>query len=363
MTEGSEVMARSRSDTPGKDGRGARAGMSAGGRPAKRSVGVKEGVPSRGPVVRVAPASTAPRVRAASLEARSGDATTVVGPSARLPNPIHLAGEPVLQYQPAVDLATGRLLGFEALVRWSRPDGPEELGGHIMADVLIPWAEASDNVADLDEWVLMEACSTAQGWVSGVQIAVNCSTEDFHSGRASKSVKAALEVSRLNPDRLTVEVSERTIADSSCVEDLVAVAAQGVHLAVDDVGTRWTSLQPLRELQVDTVKIDRSFVAGLEVDAGMNRCVVEALLNVSHSLAMSTVAEGIETYQQLTILQEFGVDVGQGYFFSSPLASDVADELATAEQRPVFSLGPGHDKAVHGTEHIQRVGPIPLNTV
>ncbi|EQD32222.1 Diguanylate phosphodiesterase, predicted domain protein, partial [mine drainage metagenome] len=135
--------------------------------------------------------------------------------------------------------------------------------------------------------------------------------------------------------------------------DLEKLSNMGVHLAVDDVGTRWSSLRPFKELNVDTVKIDGSFIAGLEPEAGMNRCVVEALLNVSHSLGMSTIAEGIETPQQVAILQEFGVDVGQGFFFAHPLPPKRARELANADTRPIFSLGPGHDSSVRHTEDIQ----------
>ncbi len=263
-------------------------------------------------------------------------------------NPLKLAGAPSLEYQPAVDLATGRLLGFEALVRWTQADRTS-----IQADVLVPWAEASDNMSTLDAWVFVEACTQAQSWAAGIQIAVNCSIDEFREGAASESIQHALEISGLNPDRLTVEVGEQTISDTKSLEDLKRLSDLGVHLAVDDVGTRWSSLKPFKELNVDTVKIDKSFIAGLESEAGMNRCVVEALLNVSHSLAMSTIAEGIETPQQVAILQEFGVDVGQGYFFAHPLSAERAGELANAETRPVFSLGPGHDASVKYTEHIQ----------
>ncbi len=263
-------------------------------------------------------------------------------------NPLKLAGSPSLEYQPAVDLATGRLLGFEALVRWTQTDRT-----NIQADVLVPWAEASDNMSTLDAWVFVEACTQAQSWSAGIQIAVNCSMDEFREGKASESIQHALKVSGLNPDRLTVEVGEQTISDTKSLEDLRKLCDLGVHLAVDDVGTRWSSLRPFKELNVDTVKIDKSFISGLESEAGMNRCVVEALLNVSHSLAMSTIAEGIETPQQVAILQEFRVDVGQGYFFAHPLSAERAGQLANAETRPVFSLGPGHDASVRHTEDIQ----------
>lgn len=244
-----------------------------------------------------------------------------------------LAGRPVLEFQPAVDLATGRLLGFEALIRWDHPTK-----GHIPPHVLLPWAEANDDIASLNAWILSEACTQAQAWPSGIQVAVNCSIVQLRRGEASGAVAHALEQSGLNPDRLTIEVTERAIADDKAARDLRAVSALGVHLAVDDVGTSWSTLQPLRRLDVEIVKIDRAFITSLEAREGMNRAIVEAIIHVSHTLAMSTVAEGVETAQQVAILREFGADVGQGYFFDPPLADNDARALAMAEPRPIYDL-------------------------
>jgi EAL domain-containing protein (putative c-di-GMP-specific phosphodiesterase class I) len=244
-----------------------------------------------------------------------------------------LAGRPVLEFQPAVDLATGRLLGFEALIRWDHPTK-----GHIPPHVLLPWAEANDDIASLNAWILTEACRQAQEWPSGIQVAVNCSIVQLRRGEACEAVARALEESGLNPDRLTIEVTERAIADDQAARDLRAVSALGVHLAVDDVGTSWSTLQPLRRLDVEIVKIDRAFITSLEAREGMNRAIVEAVIHVSHTLAMSTVAEGVETAQQVAILREFGADVGQGYFFDPPLAANDARALAMAEPRPVYDL-------------------------
>ncbi len=155
----------------------------------------------------------------------------------------------------------------------------------------------------------------------------------------------ALEASGLNPDRLTIEITERTINDDRAAADLRALSELGVHLAVDDVGTSWSSLQVLRKFAIEIVKIDRAFINNLEAEEGMNRAIVEAIIHVGHSLAMSTVAEGVESSQQAAILREFGADVGQGYFFAPPFASDEAHQLATAEPRPIFSLGPGRESS------------------
>jgi EAL domain-containing protein (putative c-di-GMP-specific phosphodiesterase class I) len=266
-------------------------------------------------------------------------------------NPV-LEGEPILEFQPAVDLATGRLLGFEALLRWNHPTR-----GHIPPGILIPWAEANDHILELNAWVLAEACLEAQRWPLGIQIAVNLSVIQLQRGEGAVAVLDALEESGLNPDRLTVEITEDVISDELSAADLHALSAIGVHLAVDDVGNNWTSMNSLQRFSVDTVKIDRPFVAGLESDQGVNRCIVEALVHVSHSMSMCTVAEGAETAQQVAILREFGADVAQGFFFAKPLPADDALELAATEQRAVFSLGTDTGDTVFGTTHVQ---PQPL---
>jgi EAL domain-containing protein (putative c-di-GMP-specific phosphodiesterase class I) len=251
-----------------------------------------------------------------------------------------LAGKPVLEYQPAVDLATGRLLGMEALVRWEHPTK-----GRIAPDILIPWAEENGDIVALNAWVMEAACCEAELWSTGLQLAVNCSIIQLRRGEASKAITRALAASELNPDRLTIEVTERTINDDRAAADLRALSDLGVHLAVDDVGTSWSSLQVLRKFAIEIVKIDRAFINNLEAEEGMNRAIVEAIIHVGHSLAMSTVAEGVESAEQAAILREFGADVGQGYFFAPPLRSDEAHQLATAEPRPIFSVGPGRESS------------------
>ncbi len=247
-------------------------------------------------------------------------------------------GEPFLEYQPAVDLATGRLLGFEALVRWKHPTR-----GTIAPSVLIPWAEANGTIVELNSWVIREACRQAQKWSSAIQLAVNCSLVQLHHGQASVAISEALAATGFNPDRLTVEVTEGTIADERASNDLRAVTALGAHLAVDDVGTSWSSLRPLRKFDIESVKIDRAFIASLEAEEGMNRAIVDAIVHVAHSLAMSTVAEGIETPHQVEILREFGADVGQGYLFARPLPVEEANRLGCANPRPIFPTSAPED--------------------
>ena len=250
-----------------------------------------------------------------------------------------LEGFPFLQFQPAVDLMTGRLLGFEAFVRWQHPTK-----GLITPDVLIPWAEKNGHIGALNAWILAEASRQAADWPSAIQISVNCSTTELREGRMSVATAAALEESGLNPDRLTIEVKEATVGEPAAKNDLHALSQMGVRLAVDNVGTSWSGLANLRPLAIETAKIDREFISALEPSEGVNRAITEAIIQVSHTLAISTVAEGVETAEQVAVLREFGADVAQGYFFARPLPSEKAHLMANAEPRTVFAFTPEIDK-------------------
>jgi len=252
-----------------------------------------------------------------------------------IPRPdLGLDGEPELVFQPAVDLATGRLLGFEALLRWNDP----ELGP-ISPSVLIPWAEANGHMIALNAWVLSEACSLAARWKSDLQLAVNCSVFQLRQREAAAAAAAALEDSGLNPDRLTIEITETTVSDDVAADELHAMSRLGIQLTVDDIGSDWSTLENLQQFSINTMKIDGSLIEGLEHVGGVNRAIVETIVRVSHSLGICTVAEGVETEGQVAILRELGADVGQGYFFAAPLGGDEAQELTEREPPPVFYLG------------------------
>jgi EAL domain-containing protein (putative c-di-GMP-specific phosphodiesterase class I) len=225
------------------------------------------------------------------------------------------------------------LLGFEALLRWDHPER-----GMVSPGVLIPWAEAHGHIDALNAWVLREACRQAAQWPSGIQMAVNCSLVQLRHRQASAATRVALAESGLNPDRLTIEVTESAVADERTAPDLHTLATLGVHLAVDDVGTSWSTLENFRRFSIETAKIDRTFIAALEPEEGMNRAIVQAIVQVSQSLALSTVAEGVEKETQVAALRAIGADVAQGYFFAPPLAADTATALALSEPRPVFAL-------------------------
>ena len=162
-----------------------------------------------------------------------------------------LDGEPELVFQPAVDLATGRLLGFEALLRWNDPDlGP------IPPSVLIPWAEANGHMVALNAWVLSEACAAAASWQSDLQLAVNCSVFQLRQREAASAAANALEESGLNPDRLTIEITETSVVDDTAADDIHAMSRLGIQLTVDDIGSDWSTIESMGQFSINTMKID-----------------------------------------------------------------------------------------------------------
>jgi len=243
------------------------------------------------------------------------------------------AGAPYLVFQPVVDLGTGRLLGFEALVRWS--DGS---GDPVLPEDLLPWAEANGRMTALNSWVLSEACAQAASWPSRLQLAVNCSIFQLLRCEAAVAAAAALEESGLDPDRLTIEVAESSVADDEAAAHLSAIARLGIQLAVDDVVTERPVVGSLHEGIVNTMKIDGTLIAGLSVRGGPSRDIVETLLTLCRALRLCTVAEAVETAEQVAVLRELGTDVAQGYFFSPPLSAVAAYALAAMDPLPFFDL-------------------------
>ena len=252
---------------------------------------------------------------------------------------LDLDGAATLAFQPAVDLATGRLLGFEALLRWH-----DSSGADIPPDILIPRAEAEGHMNELNAWVLSEACAQAVRWPSDLQLAVNCSVFQLQRGVAAMAAASALEESGLNPDRLTVEVTETSVADDEAAADLHVMTRLGIQLTVDDVGEDSSVLQNLRDFVVSTVKIDASLTAGLTIAGGTSRANVETIVKLCRSLGICTVAEAVETAEQVVILREIGADTAQGYFFSPPLTSTDTADLAAMVPTPCFALSAPPDQ-------------------
>jgi EAL domain-containing protein (putative c-di-GMP-specific phosphodiesterase class I) len=243
-----------------------------------------------------------------------------------------LAGTPYLEFLPVVDLSSGRLLGMEALVRWNHPTQ-----GLISPDQLIPQAELSGDIGPLTQWIVMEACRQATAWSPSIQLGVNCTIEQLRRGEVSKAVATALEQTGFSSGQLTVEVTEDAIIDPSASSDLRALSHMGVQLSVDDAGTNWSSFEPFKRHSIGTVKIDGPFIAGLESNQGINRLVVETVIQMAHALGMSAIVEWVETAGQVEIVRSFKADAAQGFFFSRPLSGEDAAAMAAGPEVPRFS--------------------------
>jgi len=239
-----------------------------------------------------------------------------------------IPGSPFLEYQPVLNLASRRIIGFEAFVRWTHP----QLGLLLPGDFL-PWMEARQSLGSLDTWVLQAACEQAVKWPEEVKLGINVSGALFNQHEGSQFISRVIHTVGIESSRLIIEIEEKVLASPLAQPDLHELVKMGVSIAIDDVGTRWTSLETLRDLEVSMVKIDRSFVGGvLECDpvGALDRGVIEVLVRFSHSLGMVTVAEGIESEAQAQVLKELGVDAGQGYLFARPLSTEEARQYANS---------------------------------
>jgi diguanylate cyclase (GGDEF)-like protein/PAS domain S-box-containing protein len=229
-------------------------------------------------------------------------------------------GEIFLEYQPQVEIDTGRLVGVEALVRWDSP----ELG-RVAPVRFIPVAEDTGFISQLGQWVLAEACSQMTRWDrAGLMVpkmAVNLSVRQFERGSIAPMVAGVLRDAGLAAGRLQLEVTESVIMNTGdalqYINDLRAV---GVGLAIDDFGTGYSSLAYLSQLPVQTLKIDRSFIQDILVDAN-DEAIAVAIIQLGKSLNLSVVAEGVESEEQAALLLRHGCRQAQGYLYSRPLAA------------------------------------------
>ncbi len=238
-----------------------------------------------------------------------------------------------LFYQPLVNLATNRLTGFEALLRWNHPER-----GAIPPAEFIPVAEETGLIAPLGAWALREACAEAATWPGNIRVAVNLSPIQFRNRDLVSIVVNALASSGLAPDRLELEVTESVLLETSdqTYDLLRQLRALGVRISLDDFGTGYSSLGYLKNFQFDKIKIDRSFVRGLDSDAS-GRIIVRAIAGLGLSFGMTTTAEGVETEDQLKAVRIEGCDEVQGYFFSAPCPSHEVQALIAR-----FSQGADH---------------------
>jgi diguanylate cyclase (GGDEF)-like protein/PAS domain S-box-containing protein len=237
-------------------------------------------------------------------------------------------GEFELHYQPLVNLADGRISGFEALVRWRHPER-----GLVRPDAFIPVAEAMGLIVPLGKWILARACADAAPWPRGLKVAVNLSAAQFSDRGLEDAVATAMAASGLAPGRLELEITESLLLRDT--EDTIIVLRRlrdsGVSISMDDFGTGYSSISYLLKFPIDKVKIDRSFVLAMD-ERPEGAAVIRAIAGLCQTLGIATTVEGIETSEQMKQVASQGCTEGQGYLFSPPRpAADVPAMLAQWE--------------------------------
>ena len=221
-----------------------------------------------------------------------------------------------LVYQPVVDAKTSRVQGFEALIRWRNPDL-----GDMSPMKFIPIAEETGLIGRIGEWVLRTACTEAAGWPANISVAVNLSPLQLQEPGFILTLISALSQSGIDPHRLELEITETVFLHITPFTQKVLhqIQSLGVGLAIDDFGTGYSSLGYLRDGRFDTIKIDRSFVQAAREDDPESGAIIRAVVALAGSLGMKTVAEGVETPEQLALVRGLGCERIQGYIFSDPV--------------------------------------------
>ena len=228
----------------------------------------------------------------------------------------------MLYFQPQIEIASGQLVGAEALIRWQHPDL-----GLVSPGRFIPVAEETGLIVEIGDWVLREACQQAARWrsagMSKPLVAVNLSALQFKRGDIEASVASALGLSGIDPVMLELELTESILIGDT--ENVLATVkrlkAMGVKLSIDDFGTGYSSLSYLKRFEVDKLKIDQSFIRDLATDAE-DAAIVRAIIQMARSLGLRTIAEGVETRQVSDLLRLYHCDEVQGYFYGRPMPAE-----------------------------------------
>lgn len=233
-----------------------------------------------------------------------------------------------LNYQPLLDLKSNKIIGVEALIRWTNPDM-----GVISPQTFIPIAEESGLIISVGEWVLKTACKQAKIWhqssaFPALKISVNVSVKQFREENFVPTVLAILKETNLDPHCLELEITEGLILTDidKTIQKMNELKKIGVHFAIDDFGSGYSALNYLKYFQFDTVKIDKAFIDNLPSDAG-NASIVEAIIAMTKNMNINVLAEGVERGDQVKFLREHHSDQVQGYYFSKPLDEQTCTEL------------------------------------
>jgi diguanylate cyclase (GGDEF)-like protein/PAS domain S-box-containing protein len=234
-----------------------------------------------------------------------------------------------IEYQPIVELNSGRLTGFEALVRWQHPDR-----GSVLPERFMAVAEETGFIVPIGQWVLLEACLQMQRWnekhspENPLSISVNLSGRQFGHSNLLEQITQILDVTGLDPRLLKLEITESVVMESveSAAGTLEKLRALGVELSIDDFGTGYSSLSYLHRLPIDTLKIDRSFVSRM-AENNENKEIVRTIIMLAKTLGMGVIAEGVETREQAELLRELECECVQGFLISKPIDAEETDRL------------------------------------
>jgi predicted signal transduction protein with EAL and GGDEF domain len=241
------------------------------------------------------------------------------------------AGEFELYYQPLVMTKTGKISGFEALLRWHHPRR-----GLVPPMEFIPVAEEIGLIVPLGDWVLRQACQDAASWPEDVRVAVNMSPIQFRNRKLIPAVVSALKHTGISASRLEIEITESVLLyeNEATLATLHQLRDLGVRISMDDFGTGYSSLSYLRSFPFDKIKIDRSFVTELDKKADC-ATIVKAMVSLGANLGMTTTAEGVETKEEFERLRSEGCTEVQGYLFSAPRpVTEILDLFSTGSVLP-----------------------------
>ena len=267
-----------------------------------------------------------------------------------------------LNFQPIVELATGEIVGFEALVRWPHPRW-----GMIQPDQFITLAEETGHIVQLGSWVLRQAAADTVRWQRRVPrerplyISVNVSARQFRDPGFVDTVRQVLATSGLAPSALLLELTESVLLrrDDRIRADLEELKRIGVRLAIDDFGTGYSSLSYLRELPIDVLKIDKSFVEGIATSE-QRLALAEVIIRIAKTLRLTVMAEGIENEVQRDLLISMGCQFGQGYLMAKPVGADQAETLLRASSGLIADLPlPGSLVRALDRPHLRPPGESP----
>jgi len=250
-----------------------------------------------------------------------------------------------LVYQPQLDLRTGRIEAFEALIRWNHPER-----GLIYPSEFIPLAEENGMIVPIGEWVLRTACAAAARWHAAghrVRLSVNLSPMQFRAAGLYRTVITVLAEAGLGPEWLEVEVTEGALMEDTAatVGTLEELRSAGVGLAVDDFGTGYSSLSYLKRLPLTALKVDKSFVRGLPSDEG-NLAIVRTVISLAKNLGFRITAEGIETPEQARIVRELSCESAQGFYFSEPISGDEIEKFLASRGEASAPVPPDSPSAL-----------------